>query len=322
MRKGSLGLSHSEMAQFRRCRRWWYLGHYRGLKRRKREDAGSAIWIGDLVHDSLAHYYDPANNYADPVAYAREKIEEEVAEFPAEEAALRKESDLVFAMLEGYVEWLAEEGADNDLRILGSERMIRVPMSTHDNKVMLLSKIDVPVERISDGARSLLEHKTVQNFSMPAAGYRINPQFLTEHLARFLASLTEGLSIEEANRECSGVLVNLIRKTKRTSRANPPFYKREEVRHNIIELRHHWLHVMAVAQGIAETEARLDAGEDHHTACPPTPIPDRCSWECPFFNVCPMADDGSDFEGVLEAVYEPHDPLERYQGAEVLSAEA
>jgi hypothetical protein len=321
MRKGSLGLSNSEMQDFRRCRRKWYWSYYRGLAR-TREEPGSALHVGNLVHDALAHYYDPESSWGDPVAYGEGQLAEEIAEFPAEEDALRKEFELVRAMLEGYMEWLAETGIDADLRVLGSERMIRVPMRDtggHPTGVFLLSKIDVPVERISDGARTLLEHKTVGYINSDIKmGYRINGQFLTEHLARFLESIETGQTAEEAIRDCSGVSVNMLRKTKRTARSTPPFYEREEVHHNILELRSHWKHVMAIALEIADTEARLDAGESHHTACPPTPIPDRCSWECPYFRVCPLADDGSDIEGALGAMFEVRDPLKRYEGAEEL----
>lgn len=321
MRKGSLGLSNSEMADFRRCRRKWYLGYYRGLRKIREEEPGSAVWVGNLVHDALAHYYDPATGHGDPVAYATSVIEDAVVEFPAEETRIRKEADLPLAMIEGYVEWLAESGADADLKILGSERMVRVPMQAYENPardVYLLSKLDVPVEIVSTGFRSMLEHKTVQNFSTPAEGFRINSQFLTEHLVRFLASLREGMTSEDANRDCSGVLVNMLRKVKRGARSKPPYYERAEVHHNITELRSHWIHVVAIAKEIRLLEGRLDAGEDHHKVAPPNPMPQDCSWSCPFFNVCPMADDGSDFEGVLAANYEARDPLERYEGAEEL----
>lgn len=321
MRKGTLGLSNSEMAQWKRCRRKWYLGSYRGLKKRVDDEAGSATWVGNFVHEALAWYYDPANNFASPVAYAESLLDQAIQDAPGEETNLRKEFVLVKLMLEGYMEWLAESGADADLKILGSERMVRVPLRQAGGEplgVYLLSKLDVPVERNSDGQRLALEHKTVQHLSQPLIGFRIDAQFLTEHLARFLGSIEAGMTPEEALRDCSGVLVNMLRKVKRTGSAKPPFFGREEVRHNIHELRSHWRHVVEIASEIAAAEARLDAGESHHTVCPPTPIPDRCSWDCPFFKVCPMADDGSDFEGVLGAVYEEHDPLERYEGAEEL----
>lgn len=318
MRKGSLGLSNSEMQQWRRCPRKWYLASHRGFTPRVAPGAGSALSIGNLVHDALAAMYD-LESPIDPVVYAEAALKIAVEESPSAETELRKEFALVHAMLTGYKEWLEETGADSDLRILGSEQMVRVPLRRVDGSeigVTLLSKLDAPVERVSDGQRLALEHKTTGELNAPLIGFRIDAQFLTEHLARFLDSMEKGMSAEEAHRDCSGILVNQLKKVKRTGSAKPPFYARIDVNHNIHELRNHWKHVVAIAAQIADAEARLDAGEDHHSVTPPNPIPDRCKWECEFFRICPLADDGSDFEGALNAIYEVHDPLERYAGAE------
>lgn len=323
MRKGSLGLSNSEMKSFRRCRRHWYLSHYLRLKKRAGDDPGSALSVGNLVHDALAAYYDPTQPL-DPVVYAEQAFSLAIAEHPSEETALRKEHELVNAMLKGYLEWLTETGEDSNLRILGSEQTVRVPMRANGEPVVLsngetlhlLSKLDAPVERISDGQKLALEHKTTGDLNAPLIGYRIDSQFLTEHLARFLHAMEEGATAEDAYNDCSGILVNLLKKVKRTASAKPPFYKREDVPHNIHELRNHWKAVVTIAAEIADAEVRLNAGEDHHTVTPPTAIPDRCKWECEFFKVCPLADDGSDFAGVLNAMYEERDPLERYAGSE------
>lgn len=320
MRKGSIGLSNSEMQEFRRCKRKWYLHHYRRLAKRAGDKPGSALSIGNYVHDALAAYYD-LTEPVHPVEYAEAALELAIKEFPAREDEYRKEFDLVRAMLAGYLEWLEDTGADADLTVTGSEQKVMVPLRRADGSelgVTLLSKLDAPVERKSDGHRLALEHKTTGSLDAPQIGYRIDSQFLTEHLARFLHHMEEGATAEEAYNECSGILVNLIKKVKRTSSAKPPFYARVDVPHNIHELRNHWRHVVTVAADIAATEAALDAGADHHDVAPPTAIPDRCKWECEFFRVCPMADDGSDFEGALEAIYEQRDPLERYDDNEEL----
>ena len=315
----SLGLSNSEMDTWRRCPRKWYLSTYRRLTPRVGVAPGSALSIGNLVHDALAAYYDHAQSIH-PVEYAAASLSLAIQDSPAEEAALTEEYELVQIMLSGYMEWLEETGADSDLRILGSESMVRVPLRNAQGEeigITLLSKLDAPIERISDGAKLALEHKTTDSFSeQTRLEFKINAQFLTEHLARFLDSIEKGATPDEAHATCTGVLVNLIRKVKRTAAAKPPFYAREEIHHNIIELRNHWLHVVAKATEITQATARLDAGESHHSVCPPTPIKGLCHWDCQFFRVCHLADDGSDFEGALDAVYVEHDPLERYAGAE------
>jgi len=311
-----LRLSNSEMSTWRRCQRKWWLSSYRRLKPAMPPHPGSALSIGDLVHDALAQYYDP-DVRLDPIAYVQNLIDEDIAAMPMLEDDLLKERDLVTIMLEGYFEWLAETGHDQDLVIHGAERMVDVPM-TPEGDVRLLSKLDAPVERVSDGAKLALEHKTTGSLDKNLEGLKLNTQFLTEHLARFMADMAQGATAEEAYDACHGILLNQLRKVKRTAQAKPPFYAREDVPHNIHELRNHWKHVMSTARQIQAATARLDAGEDHQLVVPPNPISDRCPWDCPFYKVCVMFDDGSDAEGAIEAMYVDHDPLERYAGAEAL----
>lgn len=274
-----LRLSNSEMGAWRRCPRKWYLGTYRRLKPRAPETPGGAIHIGNLVHDALAAYY---ADRTDPVSFAEGAIDLEAAQLPEFIDDYRKTKELVVAMLSGYLEWLEESGADGDLRVTGSEIRVEIPLKILEDgtQVNLLSKLDAPVERISDGAKLALEHKTVSALDQPIVLAKLDTQFLTEHLSRFLWERMNGATDEEAYDKCHGVLVNMLRKVKRTSRANPPFYDRQDVTHNIHELRNHWRHVLAYARQIHDATVRLDAGESHHAVCPPSPRRD-CTWDCP-----------------------------------------
>lgn len=322
--RDQLRLSNSEMSTWRRCPRKWWLGTYRELTPRRELEAGTPLVIGNLVHDALAAYYDPVNS-ADPVAHAQAECDRIAREVPTLADEVEKDRQLVTAMLEGYLEWLADNGADQDLEIEGTERMVEVLIAppievdgqTVRGGVTLLSKLDAPVTRRSDGLKLAFEHKTVGSLDKPLHLLRLDTQLLTEHLARFLFAVSQGATAEEANHQCSGILYNMLRKVKRTAAAKPPFYARVDVPHNVNELRNHWRHVMAVAREIQETRIALDAGADHHTVCRPSPM-DDCKWSCPFFKVCPMVDDGSDVEGALAELYVKADPLRRYDDAESL----
>lgn len=310
-----LRLSNSEMADFRQCKRKWYLGTYRRLRKRAIDAPGSSLSIGNRVHDALAGYYDPTQPDFDPIAYITATIDAEMQAVGEYAKDYEKERDLTVAMVNGYFEWLEETGHDQDLVLLGSETFVEVPLADiSGTPVTLLSKLDAPVERKSDGAKLALEHKTVSSLEQPLPLLKLDTQLLTEHLARFLHAQANGATAEEAYDQCHGILYNMLRKVKRTASAKPPFYGRVDVPHNIHELRNHWRHVYATAQQILATRAALDAGVDHHKAAPPSPTRD-CTWKCPFFQVCVMADDGSDFEGALEGLYEERDPLERYAEA-------
>ena len=103
----------------------------------------------------------------------------------------------------------------------------------------------------------------------------------------------------------------MLRKVKRTAAAKPPFYKQIEVHHNLEELRSIWYRVIRVIEEIVTTRQELDAGGDHRYVVPPRPSKD-CTWKCPFFAVCPLFDDGSNVEGMLDEYYTHLDPHERY----------
>jgi hypothetical protein len=300
-------LTNSEMGTWRRCRRKWYLGVFRRLQR-PGEQFNTAPSIGNRVHAALAAYYSPERQ--DPLAFLNQKLKEDLAEHAdSDHGDIEKEHELAYAMVEGYLEWLAEEGKDQGLRVLESEGARTAPLAPNDLPgVNLLAKLDARVvQEEVDGERWALEHKTVGDLKTPLPTLQIDPQLLTEHLVEFLALREEGREQDRA----AGALYNMLRKVKRTARANPPFYGREEVRHNITELRSHWYHVVAIATELQQARQRLDAGESHHSVCYPSPTRD-CKWDCPFFHVCPQLDDGSDYEAALAANFVVGDPLKRY----------
>jgi hypothetical protein len=308
-----LRLTNSEMKEYRRCKRKWWLSTYRRLAPRAPELPNTPLSIGNLVHDALANYYDPQAR-TDPVEYAERWAQTQIELNPETEVESTKEIELVRAMLSGYLEWLGETGADADIEVLGVERQVEVALV---DGVNLLTKLDAPIQRRSDGAKLAFEHKTVASLDQPFVALKHDTQLLTEHLGLFLDARSKGATNEEAYEQCHGILYNMLRKVKRTASAKPPFYGREDAPHNLFELRAHWHHVVAIAAEITTSRAALDAGQAHHAVVPPNPTRD-CKWDCPFFKMCVMLDDGSDAEGALHDLYEERDPLRRYEGSEPL----
>lgn len=300
-----LRLTNSEMKTFKRCRRKWYLSTYRGLGPR-RHDFNRPTGIGTRVHNALAVLYQPGGEgTGDPVAFLKASVAEDLAKFPEEASSIEKEADLALAMIEGYVEWLAETGEDRGFEVVASEGAREAVLY---EGVTLLSKLDARIiHRERRDIRLALEHKTVGDLSTPLPFLQIDTQLLTEHLVEYMALKNEGRDEEAAQ----GVLYNMLRKCKRTARAKPPFFGREEVKHNRHELEKHWMHVIAVAKRIRQTEAELEAGVSHHEACEPNPTRD-CKWDCPFFHICGHFDDGSNVEHDLTIDFEVGNPLQRY----------
>lgn len=296
-------VSNSELRSFKECRRRWYLGYVRRLK--KNSQGIGAASLGNRVHNALAALYDPDGGGEDAMwavfqAHAESDIQryEEAGEGTKE---LRKEIDLARAMVEGYVEWLAEEGADRDLEVIGVEDTVEVP-SPHPG-VNLVAKLDVRVRRTSDGARMFMDHKTVADFTSPVKTIHLDEQMLEYHLIERILQVDE---------PCAGAIYNMLRKVKRTGRAKPPFYARHEVYHGDEELRAFYYRVYGVISDMLAVEQQLLAGADHRVVAYPTPTRD-CSWKCEFFAVCGMFDDGSAVEDVLDGGYHEGDPYARYE---------
>lgn len=307
-------LTNSEMKQVHRCRRKWYLGTYRGLRRRGSQDFNRPLSIGSRIHDVLAFFYEPGFNRDRGAAmtYFWHGVALDVDAHPTFDKDIEKEADLCDAILEGYFDWVEEEGVDSEYEVVAPEDEVEVPLI---EGATLLSKIDVIVKHVEDGTLGNLEHKTGGDFRL-AERAQIDTQFLTEHLVQFLRRIDQGEDAE--SNSVRFVVLNMLKKSKRTARAKPPFYKREEVHHNVDELRSHWRHAAEVARQVLAMRERLDGGYSHHDVCPPNPTRD-CTWDCPFKDVClsGMMDDGSDYEGFLSEHYEVGDPLERYvQGRE------
>jgi hypothetical protein len=304
-------LTNSEAKSWRHCKRRWYLGYYRELEKRGRT-FNSPLSIGTRVHNTLQTLYVPGLERPDPMPAFYEKVESDVEEHPAMEKDIRKEAKLCEAMIEGYLQWLEEEGADSDLRVVEPEaemEAVLIPGET-EPVATLLSKVDARVERVSDKKRGALEHKTAASLTDPLLLLQVDTQLLTEHLVEYLHLLER----EEGENRAEFVLYNMLRKVLRSAKAKPPFYARHEVKHTVHELRNHWKHVVCVAKEILEVREKLDAGADHHDVCPPNPGRD-CKWICSFKEVClpGRLDDGQDPEPLLEDLYEKVDPLERYR---------
>ena len=107
----------------------------------------------------------------------------------------------------------------------------------------------------------------------------------------------------------------MMRKVKRTGNAKPPFYKAVKVRPNSAEVDSMYRRTVRSTTEIRDLTRALDANhsiEALQYACPPTPTRD-CNWDCPFYDVCPLMDDGSNWQGLLNERYVKIDPDERYK---------
>jgi hypothetical protein len=208
-------------------------------------------------------------------------------------------------MLEGYIQWLAETGADAEIEVIAAETYVEAPLHEFNDRVAIIGKMDVRVRRVIDNVRLFIDHKSVASVTQPTIMLPLDEQMLHYHLLEFL-------TLEEGASRSDGALYNMLRRVKRTAAAKPPFYSRVEVRHNKQELDSYRRRLVGTITDILVVEGQLRDGARHQTVAYPNPTRD-CTWDCPFIAVCPMFDDGSRVDAMLEEHYVVGDPLSYYQ---------
>lgn len=225
---------------------------------------------------------------------------------------LTKDDDLERAMVEGYVQWLAETGADADYDVLSSERYEDAVLPGLHGRggfpVYIIAKLDAKVRRRTDGALLFIDHKTVADFAGKIMLIAIDEQMLWYDLIELLNNTPLG-------ERSDGAIYNMLRRVKRTSKAKPPFYERHAVQHNRRQIDAFYRQLWGTVRDLLHLEAKLDHGDNHHLVAYPNPQGD-CSWSCDFRAVCPLFNDGSRAESMIQNLYTAGDPLAYYYKGE------
>lgn len=294
MSKPVLRIRQSELASWADCRRRTTLQYLEGWRRKRTVGLllpPSKADIGTLVHSGLEHYY---RDNMQPHLFIGNQGREIADKFPE---GLSKEwteaYNLAFIMAKGYVAWVEETGADAGLIITGVEREMEVywgEVGGYD--VFIVGHIDL--EAIDAlGRPVLIDHKSVQSLTEPAGP------------ADFQRATYAVLRVMEDGTRYGALIHNQLRRVKRSARSKPPYYGRSEVQFNEVQLRKHWQTINVIVNEIVAAKGRLDSGEITLDDPSLYARPSRdCSWRCPFFNICPMLDDGSDWEWYLDEAYE------------------
>lgn len=309
-------ISNSEIFTWQRCPRMWLLKYYLGYTPDTDEVHGNRI-LGTRIHAALEGYY----GYGlDALAVLGMIYQFALEDFPEHEADLIKERDLASAMVEGYIEWIAAEGKDAGLRVMATEAEVTVPLPGMPG-VMLRAKLDRVVLDEATGLLSFVDDKTAAGFERHAI-LAINPQF------RFY-SLVQKIAAREAPGapRVLGGIVNTLRRVKRSDKSKPPYYQRDPFRYNETDINSTLLKVTGLARKISEARTALDwiytegrgdlalLSSYQALHLPPTAIETDCSWRCPFLELCPMLDDGSDWVGSLvrSGHFRQEDPYSYYE---------
>lgn len=326
--KDWLAISNSEVGTWKNCRRRWLLGYYLGLQvPPHRESATSTSKHGTRMHAALEGLY---GHGLDPMDTLRAIYTKAAEEFPGAGDDLRKEYDLSVAMMEGYYEWLAEDGKDAGLEPIAAEHVQQAWLGKiEDVNVWVQCKLDVVLRRKEDGKILFMDHKNVGDFSKLAL-LPMDEQMKTQTLIQRLAF--ERGTGQNYGYLVDGVLYNMLRRSKRTARATPPFYHRESVFYNDADMMSMKVRLNRTVRDIIIARKALDAffstpvkSQAHAEARTylqqaevfPTPSGD-CSWRCPFNKECIMMDDGSRWEDALTGNFIRKENPYEYWGNDLL----
>ena len=259
--------------------------------------------LGTRIHSAFEEYYANGVPLLDAHAALVERDKKILIESYRDTIDLQAEAELGRIMLEGYLQWVEENGIDSELEFVSSEEVVSAPL--FDGEVELQGKLDMRVRRKADGVRMFRDFKTVGgSFADFTSMAHMNEQVLTY-------MLLEAQKKDETER-CDGGIFTMLRKVKRTANARPPFYDQIEVRHNIFSLRSFWNRIHGTISDLLRVRKGLDEGGDHTTLAYPRPSRD-CKWKCPFFAVCPLLDDGSAAEQAISEMYVVDDPYGYYK---------
>lgn len=296
-------LSNSTLQTYKTCMRKWWLLYVRRLSTPPSRQVPTGVAeLGTRVHLALEAHY---GHDLDPISVLGLVYDWAIAEFPSFEPELTKEHSYAKVMVEGYLEWSAEEGIDVGLDIIATERIVEHQVELPSGRsVTLVGKLDQTIKRDVDNAILFRDWKTVGTLS------KANGLIRDEQM-RFYAML-QALTVRDTGEVAAGMLYTMLLRSKRTARAKGPFFKQIEVSYNREDHKSMWLRTIGVAENILDTEAKLSLGMDHRQAVYPTPG-QHCEWSCPFVSICHLADDGSRFEDALSGNFVQGDPWAYYE---------
>jgi hypothetical protein len=298
-------ISNSEIQTFKDCRRRWWLSYYRRLQPKTQQMTG-ALALGSRVHEALDMYYSKNIPLLEAHSQLVEIDKQKLIESYRDTYDLESEAELGRIMLDGYLQWVEENGIDAELEMISTEEIIEMPLM--NDTVILQGKIDMRVRRKADGVRMFRDFKTVGgSFTDFGSMAHMNEQILTY-------MMLETAQNKEGERSEGGIFT-MLKKVKRSANAKPPFYEQIEVRHNVFALRSFWQRIHGTLTDMMNARKMLDEGGDHRFIAYPHPTRD-CKWKCSFFSICPMFDDGSAAEAALEDAFQSADPYDYYKSTE------
>jgi hypothetical protein len=183
-------------------------------------------------------------------------------------------------MFEGYTQWVEESGEDLTLEVLGLELEVAKTYVLKDGtSVRLLGHTDMLV-REAGKRLGIIDHKSrdASKWKGPRPG---DFQLLTYAL---LVSHERGEHVHFAAH-------NMLKRSKRTARANPPFYARMPINISPQALEQHDNLLRRVLSQMVRTHRELSTTPHVHYLRAPANMTGECGWSCRVKEVCDLMHD-------------------------------
>lgn len=310
----------SERKDFKRCQQRWWWAWRMGLKS---IDQKNALWFGTGMHEALAEYYQ--------LGYKRhptQALEVWDAYCEGETRIIRamgleidgpddkhRAVELGRGMLEGYFE---KYQGDKELDIIQVERPFEILVPDPHTPTADVAIYNGTYDGVFRHKRlktfNILEHKTAKAITLEHLS-------LDEQAGSYLWVATAEMraaGLLKRTESINSILYNFLRKALPDDRPRnkdglalnqngsisksqpPPFFVRETVRRARSASA-------VMARRVADEVEQMNALRSGQLSVLKTPTHD-CRWDCSFFDLCELHEDGSDYEEFQRALFRVEDP--------------
>lgn len=310
----------SERRDFKRCQQRWWWAWRQGLK--PKGPPATALWFGIGMHLALADWYQPGlKRGRDPRETWTEYAQDEVAFIRTEKYAGADFSDdefvgaeeLGLAMLDGYLELY---GVDPSWDVIFAEYTFDIPMVSGGrpgHRFRYNGTFDLVYRDLKDEKIKLGEHKTFKQV-------RLGHLALDEQTTGYQSSANRMLldhGILKPGQRIDGITYNILRKALPDNRPRnsagqylnkdgsvskqqpSPYFHREFVEHTWHEQQRN---LIRLGREVNQMQTLRETRE-----LTITPTID-CPWDCAFFDMCQLHEQGSDWQEYRDAMYRREDP--------------
>lgn len=303
----NIKITQSDLAAYKRDRRVWFLKTYLGI-RPKTIDAIGPLTAGTMAHAALEAKYKHGEDmlpwYLD---YARREYENYRKLDPyLQQAAWDSQAELIRVVLEGYEDWIDADNLDAPWETVSVERLLEVQAMIAGHPVLLTGKVDLIMRNRFNNTQRIFDWKTTANIQRT-----LDQAHKTEQLPYYMTLL---MALEPDTR-VDGAAFNIMLKSKRTARAKPPFYKRENVGFDRAALAARQASIDGTIVDYVRTVTQL-----HEGVAEPLRVayanPGVMNFDRGLNPLIDVMDTGGNVAGIIRSQYQQIDPYSRYSEPE------